>query len=185
MLQSLCSRMPSWNFKFLFTVLRVSGWVSWFFYQMSSHQTLKCHGRKLGCPRRLKGRIPTETRDSKNQDVIVLITPVDKREAKHAYFLPFKMNSFLSPIRRYLLTWKKRWYRIGEPPITRGIFARLFFKMRTFWRQIFHEGIDQYTVGGSENNHLTCTAKCQWILSGRSDQKQKSAKKWIWLKHFH
>ena len=27
-----------------------------------------------------------------------------------------------------------------EPPITRGIFARLFFKMKTFWRQIFYEG---------------------------------------------
>ena len=33
--------------------------------------------------------------------------------------------------------------------------------MRTFLRQIFHECIDQYTVGESENNHLTCTAKCR------------------------
>ena len=34
--------------------------------------------------------------------------------------------------------------------------------MSLFWRRIFHEGYDQYAVGGSKNLRLTCTAKRQW-----------------------
>ena len=68
-------------------------------------------------------------------------------------------------------------FNFGEPPITRGIFARLFFQNEDFfWRQIFLKSTDHSTVGESENDHLACTPKRQWILSGRSDQKPNPPK---------
>ena len=56
--------------------------------------------------------------------------------------------------------------------------------MGTFWRQIFEEGIDHYPVGESENDHLTCPTKRQWILSGIGS-KTLFRKKWTWLKHLY
>ena len=52
-------------------------------------------------------------------------------------------NEFISNLFAGSQTWIGV-HDIGEGglPITRGIFARLFFKMRTFWRQIFEHGED-------------------------------------------
>ena len=68
---------------------------------------------------------------------------------------------------------------VSIPRGTRG-FLIDFQKWGLFWGQIFHKGLDHCTVRGSENGHLTCTAKRQWILSGRSDQNQKICQKWFW-----
>ena len=58
-----------------------------------------------------------------------------------------------------------------------GDFCSTFFQNEDFfWRQIFLKSTDHSTVGESENDHLACTPKRQWILSGRSDQKPNPPK---------
>ena len=99
--------------------------------------------------------------------------------------LPFGTNKVTvsgQPCNKGVVCFRCRWKSFakmfrGVPPITRGIFARLFFKMRTFFGgRFFLKSTDHSTVGESENDHLACTPKRQWILSGRSDQKPNPPK---------
>ena len=74
---------------------------------------------------------------------------------------------------------------LGQQSRTRGIFCSLFSKWGLFFGAYFFHEIEDSTVGERENYHLSFTAKRQWILSVRSNQKQKTGKKWTWPKHSH
>ena len=82
-----------------------------------------------------------------------------------------------------LILFEQNWWKIRVQPIRRGIWSQVFLGVLQRG-PIFGDRTIARGWGG-ENGQLVLPGKVSQNLSVRLDQKQKFAKKWTWVKHFH